>query len=278
MSLGVLIDLSKSASGCIAVSNKPGRLDELVALVAEVKSGKEVGFKEALGLRGKISFAESNLFGRVGAAAGHILAGWARTARKRPASVELVEALEGAVQALLEAPPRRIRPIGEGPVEIVFLDGAVEDDVATVGGVLFGSAGKLEHFGLEVPAQITESWKSKAGQTQTIGQAEIFPALVARLTWQRDLEGRKCVFFIDNESARLALVKQYSPVLPSLRLLMQCSAFDVRHGLTPWYARVPTASNIADGPSRMISKQVENLGSKRVDPVLPDGVFAKRML
>ena len=73
-----------------------------------------------------------------------------------------------------------------------------------------------------VPDVVVESWKRSALQRQTIGQAELFPAAVARLTWASKLAGRRVIFFIDNEAARLALVKSYSPVLPSLRLVQDC--------------------------------------------------------
>ena len=72
--LGVQLDFERSEEAIIAVSNKPGRLEEIDAIIQDFRSGKQVGFKEALSIRGKLSFAESCLFGRVAASAGHILA------------------------------------------------------------------------------------------------------------------------------------------------------------------------------------------------------------
>ena len=133
------------------------------------------------------------------------------------------------------------------------------------------SDGPREHFGCKVPESLVASWRSYVGQRQVIGQAEIFPALVARLTWIRRLEGRRCIYFIDNDSARVALVKQYSPVLSSLRILIQCTTLDALHLMVPWYARVPTASNPADGPSRLDDKDLRAVGSKPVACRFPDG-------
>jgi hypothetical protein len=102
-----------------------------------------------------------------------------------------------------------------------------------------------------VPKKLAEDWASKLGQAQVIGQAELFPSIVARLTWPKRLSNRRVIFFKDNESARLGLVKSYSPVLASLRIIIQCVEWDFTNCCTPWYARVPTCCNVSDGPSRM---------------------------
>ena len=108
----------------------------------------------------------------------------------------------------------------------------------------------------------------KADQTQVIGQAEILPVLVARWTWSKDLAGKRVLYFIDNESARLALVKAYSPVLPSLRLVLASLKWDQENDSQAWYARVPTFSNVADGPSRMIvTEALVALGAVVVPPI-----------
>ena len=60
------------------------------------------------------------------------------------------------------------------------------------------------------------------------------------------------MFFVDNESARLAAIKAYSPILASTRILAEISRFDYLHEVFPWYARVPTFSNISEGPSRFV--------------------------
>eukprot|EP00973_Karenia_brevis_P002349 316089-Karenia_brevis.AAC.1 len=93
---------------------------------------------------------------------------------------------------------------------IVFTDGACEDRT-TIGAVIILPSGRLEAFGAEVGEDLVEEWKSKASQDQVIGQAEIFPVLVARLTWKHYLKGRRVIFFLDNEAARIGLVRSYSP-------------------------------------------------------------------
>ena len=123
------------------------------------------------------------------------------------------------------------------------------------------------------------AWKSKLEQKQVIGQAEIFPVLVAKLTWGEKLKGRRVIFFLDNESAKIALIRAYSPVLASLKLVMESSAWDFHNNCSAWYARVPTCCNIADEPSRMvIGEFLLKLGVKVVRPSLPHGFQPARWL
>ena len=52
-----------------------------------------------------------------------------------------------------------------------------------------------------------KQWKSKKGQTQVIGQAELYPLLVARHTWGDQLAGAKVLFLVDNSSAQQAMIR-----------------------------------------------------------------------
>ena len=70
---------------------------------------------------------------------------------------------------------------------------------------------------------------------------------------------------MDNESARLAAIKSYSPVLASTRIWQIFPFFDHVHEVYPWYARVPMFSNIGDGPSRFVDPSAD---LPRVDNVV----------
>ena len=119
-------------------------------------------------------------------------------------------------------------------------------------------------FGAVIPSNLADQWKTRSQDSQIIGQAELYPLLVAR-PWARRLRGQRAVFFVDNESARLAAIKAYSPILVSTRILPEISRFDYLHEDCPWYARFPTFSNISDGPSRFVDPSAE---LPRVDRVV----------
>ena len=171
----------------------------------------------------------------------------------------------------LAAKPRVMSLMAQEAPALIFSDGACEGvhfEEVTAGAVLVLPSGVIKFFGLRIPAKVVKEWQCQ-GQEQTIGQAEIAPALLARLTWTDDLQGRRVVQFIDNDSARFALVKGYSPSLASSALLSETWLQDCRLGLFSWYDRVPTASNIGDGPSRLDYEEVIQLGGVWSDPVLP---------
>ena len=80
--------------------------------------------------------------------------------------------------------------------------------------------------------------------------------------------GEWVIFFVDNNSARDGLIRGYSPVLESCRLIGASSLMDAALCLTPWYERVPSASNVADDPSRLDYAALEAAGAVRSDPDL----------
>ena len=136
-----------------------------------------------------------------------------------------------------------------------------------------------EVFGCVLAQEDVEELKDKAGQKQVIGQAEILPILVAKLTWQNKLAHRRVLFFIDNESAKIALIRAYSPVLSSLRLVMESAAWDYHQQCGSWYSRVPTVCNIAEDPSRMVvGEYLRSLGAIVVSPILPNHKVPAKVL
>ena len=190
-------------------------------------------------------------------------------------SGELRAALPWVLDQLDTSEPRRVGPSSSDRPIVVFLDGACEDAGVTVGGVAMLPVG-VQFFGMVVPPAVVQSWKSAESQRQTIGQAELFPAAVARWTWSSHFAGKRVIFFIDNEAARLGLVKSYSPVLASLRLIQDCLEWDRSNECIPWYARVPSFSNPADAPSRMVKGDfLAALGAVAVAPVLAPSFTAR---
>lgn len=279
VSLGVEVDLSGSVAKVIRLKNKPGRVEAIVETASALcLPNALLGFKESLSLRGRIAFAEGSTHAKLTAPLARLLSGWASIRVPRPVSDELRVAMRCAIKHLSTAGPRVINPESTEPPLLVFIDGACEE-TTSIGGVLLDPRGRCEYFGATVSQQTVDSWKSKLNQAQVIGQAELAPLIVARLTWADRLSGRRVIFFIDNESARLCAIKAYSPVLSSLLIVTQCVGFDYLHGVLPWYARVPTCCNIADGPSRMDpSEAISILGATCVAPILPEDITLANVL
>jgi len=185
--------------------------------------------------------------------------------------VAVLLVLLAAGDHLEHAMPREVKKC-ETPPLIVFVDGACEGDgVTSIGGVLIDGE-RAECFGAVLPPRLVDQWKSRESQWQVIGQAELFPLLVARLTWKETLRHRRVIYFIDNDSARQAAVRSYSPVAASLKIIMSLVLFDFEEVSLPWYSRVPTEVNVADQPSRMKYEGfVAARGATVVSPRFPDG-------
>ena len=125
-------------------------------------------------------------------------------------------------------------------------------------------------FGARLTKEAAERLAVKPGQTQVIGQAELLPILVAKTIWSKYIKNEKVIHFVDNDSARLAMIKGYSPVITSLRIITVCSHRDAWNRTSSWYARVPTMSNIADEPSRMRKVELMKMGAELVKPFIND--------
>ncbi len=62
---------------------------------------------------------------------------------------------------------------------------------------------------------------------------------------------RRVVFYIDNESARFALISMYSPRIASANILAQIAEVLSEGEIIAWFARVPSEANVADAQSRL---------------------------
>ena len=264
VSLGALVDLSMISKGRVIIENKLGRVDDIVALAEQIRSQDPLRAPLLLSLRGKVLYAEGQLFNKISAVVCGLIASRVKNGGTRDGDEVLGSEIDRMCHALAAASPRVLERRSSVRPVLVFTDGACED-LTTIGRYALFPDGATEMFGAVVPRELEEQWRSRSGQAQVIGQAELFPLLVARLTWKEQMRGQRVVFFIDNESARLAAIKSYSPVLSSTRILADIFLFDHVHEVYPWYARVPTFSNISDGPSRFVDPSV---ALPRVDKVV----------
>ena len=83
------------------------------------------------------------------------------------------------------------------------------------------------------------------------------------------LEGRRVVWWVDNESARYGLIKGVSD---SRTMCDPIQAFAIEDSRAPsysWYERVPSFSNIADGPSRGTHEEAISVCSDKNLKVYP---------
>jgi len=137
VSLGVQISFGKTLSDAITVSNKPGRIESLKRAIDNVKAVGTLGFREALSIKGKVAYAEGQLFGRVAAPLCRFLSTWSSKGIDRQVTPELLMLLDSSLEALSSARPRVVSCHEASKPVIVFIDGACEPEGTSIGAILF---------------------------------------------------------------------------------------------------------------------------------------------
>jgi len=272
--LGVCFCLESLSKGTLTVSNKSARIEQLNLFLEEVLRRDHLSPAEAASLQGRLTFAESHIFGR---AARPMIRTIGRRAHDTSGNRSLRQGLRASIQALLAflkvATPRVLRKVDEIRPILMFTDGACEETSVTCGALIVDQAtGSSEVFGGSVPADVVTAWRSSVG-LQVIGQAELYPVVLARQLWSSRMAGRRAIIFIDNDAARGALIKAFSPSRASQALVALFYQIEQTHPSFIWFARVASYSNPADAPSRgQVRESAALFGAKEVPlPCLTPG-------
>ena len=175
---------------------------------------------------------------------------------------------------LLESRPRRVSWRSPDAPILIFTDAAVEKGGATIGAVVIDTmGGPPAVYGGSLPHSVVSSGQ-RYDDEQIICQAELAATVCLRYQVRTRLAGRKCIYFVDNESARYALIKAV-PGVPSMQALSSLfHSWDSDNPHYAWIERVPSASNPADLPSRGLVKECVDLlnGHYAGDLLLPPGL------
>jgi hypothetical protein len=90
------------------------------------------------------------------------------------------------------------------------------------------------------------------GRETAIGELETLAVAMSLFVWHQRLKSTQLVVYIDNEGAKFS-IKGYSSALAVTAICALAATFLDAHCILPWYSRVPSASNLADYPSRQIN-------------------------
>ena len=128
-----------------------------------------------------------------------------------------------------------------------------------------------EFFRCTVPEVYVTHWAGSTKKSQLIGQAEIMPILISKLTWCAVLCHCRVLYFVDNDSARQAAIKMSSPVAVSADILWAISFLNAEYRCLDWYARVSSAGNMGDTPSRLCVPSFRGRELTEAKAVFPAG-------
>ena len=100
-----------------------------------------------------------------------------------------------------------------------------------------------------MPKDMVESLLQTDGD-HLIGQIETYAVVAMRIHLAHRLSGRRVIIWTDNEGCRFGLIKGRSKSHTMDTLIRSFAAAEDADPSHTWICRVPSYSNIADGPSR----------------------------
>ena len=276
--LGLQLDLEMFGSkGEVRVGRTQSRRDELVSTIAEILSTGKLDSKKAERLRGRMIFFEGYTFGRLANTAIKCLGRYCHgfSGAKRIDS-QLESSLRILTERVLTGPPVCVTCTIHDSW-FVFTDGACEPEKrqGSIGGVLVNPHGHcVAYFGLEICSVLMD--KLLEVSENPIHELEVLPVLLATSLWASHIRNTHVVFYVDNESARMAYIRGTGNTGFAAKWIQLFLALESDLVLKPWFARVPTHSNVADPPSRMSFGALEEMGAERTS--VDWEVFLARLL
>ena len=247
--LGVEVSCAEWKDKKIVVRNKESRSRELLAYVKNLQVGDRLSPKEFLGVIGRFQFAEAQVMGRIGKLALGNVRSWMHH-REVLVDEQLQAELVMLGERVRHERPRLVPPLTKQQPILVFTDGASEDALHVVGGLIFFPGDvPPRFFGGKVPKGLTDEWF--VDLKHIIGPVEAYAVLVARALWHKHLVGTRCIYFIDNYGAMDAFIKGSSHSVYFRKMLLAFERLEANGYHWPWFTRVPSFSNIADDPTRL---------------------------
>ena len=251
--LGVEVDLGEWQLGRASFRNTAKRIDELVQTIDEILESGVLSAQLALSLRGRMQFAKSQIWGRAAKICLNAVTSHAYTPPVGPLSDNLVSSLRSFRESLRSAPPRTITVHWDTPL-FLFTDAsfcpAQKEWPCGLGGVLVDQHG-VQCAALSLALTIDDLCVLGFPRKATvIFEAEVLAIIVCLKLWRRFLKNRPCVIYVDNNSARDIAIAGNARTSPGQELVSILLQVEDSCGLNAWYSRVPSESNIADGPSR----------------------------
>jgi hypothetical protein len=97
-----------------------------------------------------------------------------------------------------------------------------------------------------------------------IYELEVMPVLLAALLWGNTCEYAQVCWYLDNEAGRSAFLKAYGATEIADRMVRNFTYHEMELQIKSWFARVPSASNLADAPSLLEDSYLRDQGAYKV--------------
>ncbi|CAE7320147.1 unnamed protein product, partial [Symbiodinium sp. CCMP2592] len=259
--LGTRLDLGEILSGKIVLANKVGRAEKILEKVSTASLGNG-SFRQSLQvLIGHLNFASGFFAGR---ALRHVAYDLNHLMGKDWLSAkDSLDELGSRISVILQGtPPRSLVCNRVRQPILVWTDGSWEKGHAGIGAVEWDPiTSKGAVWAGHVPTSITALWLRTEDHTQEqiISQVELYAMALIRHLRKEAWMHRRVIVFCDNEAARFAAIKGGSSSHSMNRLVQAWDHPNFDHPAYLWIERVPSFSNIADGPSRGVPEEALRL-------------------
>ena len=288
--LGVMHDLSRSHEGKVTLRIVQERADRVSAVCSSVLSSRRLHAGQSARLRGKLFFACTTAFGKLGRAALQpLVSRQFGKSRSSALTDDEAAALSFFVALLHDMPPRVVDlcPSADDPA-VLWSDASYEGGVGEIGFVLFEPRlVGVPCSSLPEPLTRADDPSPFSGfvfsssvlpsplhallvpKAQQVGQCEIIGGLTPYLTLPSILRGRDVMHWIDNTSAASVLLHGYSGKPDSARLANIFHMFNAGLRARIYFEYVESKANVADLPSRGDFDYLRSLRALRVPMRFP---------
>ena len=270
-SLGVVFDVGAIHDGTFALQHTESRKSELVQILDSLISAQRSTPKELERLHGRLIWFSAFVFGRM---MNQLVKTISLESLQRKKVIhftsEFLQTLTDLKHAIGSSKPVVISKT-LCTTWYVFTDGAYEPDsdiLASIGAVLISPTGTpVQCFGEAVPRTLVDELLQHS--SHPIYELEVLPVVMATRLWMKFLMGCPTVYFLDNVAARATYIKGVGATPSSIIMLKDFVRLEARLRIYSWFGRVPSHSNVADSPSRLVFDDPVLSGCPRIRIVLP---------
>ena len=251
--LGINILLRNYNKGFVEFGNTERRVTELVGSIQRILEADRLSLQDAQRLRGRMQFSDGQIFGRLGRLCMRAVTQHAYSLKGPKLSLECRVALKKFADFLRFSPPRKIQNATKR-TWFVFTDACYEPTASSwrcgTGGIIFSPDGEpFQFFSQKLTASQIELLGGSRKET-IIFETDLLALVVGVSLWEAMLDSAPAVFYIDNNSARDVAISGSGRSRVVNCLIDRLLTSETNSSCFPWFARVPSPSNPADGPSR----------------------------
>ena len=224
-----------------------------MSIAAHASCGK-ISHADLESVIGRLSFTQTSVFGRIGRAMlSPLYTKLHATHYDQTLDQKELTTLRWWVVALGHMVPRVATPKPTVTERVVYTDAAGKS--AIIAAVIFDPVRYTRDKTIDSVWSLKTGyrWKSTFAKTNFIYGLEMLALLALLMDETNDLRDKSVTFYIDNDNALQALVKNTAgpTVIQGMVALIWHRIRDLR--ITPWFERVPSKRNIADLPTRGVA-------------------------